>query len=208
MAVFKTLKLAAVAVICTALSACIPSTDTVADDVSRRQDRVILVGSFEITPRIPQDLNVRRSVMRPTEELLFGSAQDFAGNRLVTGFQPFGTRVQRTIYSTPFAGATHSVPLDELFFIEVDRTAIQLQPGQYFLSDAGVDTITLPGGLVTATHPSAQVVYVGAVRYRRDDFLAITDVQVVDQFSQAAAAARSRFGPDVTIAKSLWRPTR
>ena len=208
MAFAKTIRLAAAAVFCAALAACIPETDSIADSVSRSSDKVILVGSFEITPSIPQALNTSQRVARPLENALFGSAEDFVGNRLVTGFLPFGTRVTRTIYSTPWTGTTHSVPLDDLFFIEVDRTAIQLQPGQYFLSDSGVDTITLPGGLVTATHPSAQVVYVGTVRYRRDDFLAITDVNVSDRYSQAAAAIRSRYGPDTTIAKSLWRQAR
>ena len=143
--------------------------------------------------------------MRPAEELLFGSAEDFAGNRLMTGFLPFGTRVQQTIYSTPLAGSTHAVPLDDLFFIEVDRRALELQPGQFFLSDSGVDTIRVPGGLVTATHPTAQVIYVGTVRYSRNEFYAITDVRVIDRYGQAAAAARRQFGSDVTIAKALWR---
>jgi hypothetical protein len=146
--------------------------------------------------------------MRPVEEALFGSAEEALGDRLVTGFLPYGTQVRRTIYSTPWAGTTHSVPLDDLFFIEVDRTAIQLQRGQYFLSNAGVDTIHLPGGQVTATHPTAQVVYVGTIRFRRDDFYAITDVNILDRYSQAAAAITTRFGPDVTIAKALWQSAR
>jgi hypothetical protein len=204
----KALRLAAAAVFCAALAACIPSTDTVADDVSRSSDKVILVGSFEITPSIPQMLNTNKRIARPLEEALFGSAEDALGSRLVTGFLPYGTRVSRTIYSTPWAGTTHSVPLDDLFFIEVDRTAIQLQPGQYFLSDSGIDSITLPGGLVTAAHPTAQVVYVGTVRYRRDDFFAITDVRVLDRFGQAAAEIKSRYGADTTIAKGLWLPAR
>lgn len=78
MTILKLLKFVAAEVNCAAQSACIPTTETIADNVSRNQNRVILVGSFEITPSTPQDLNVRRSVMRPAEE--------FAGNRLVTGF--------------------------------------------------------------------------------------------------------------------------
>ena len=201
---FQSLKLAAVAIICAALAGCIPATDTVADDVSRSADRVILVGSFEITPSIPQSLNTRQSILRPAENALFGSAEDFAGNRLVTGFQPYGTQVRQSMFS-PFAGATHSVPLDDLFFIEVDRGAIQMQDGQYFLSDMGVDTIALPGGFVTATHPTAQVVYVGTIRYNRDDFFSITNVHVLDRFAQAAAEARRRYGNGTSVAKSLWR---
>lgn len=205
MRAFTSFKLVAAAVFCAALSACIPETDTIADDIPRSSDKVILVGSFEITPSIEQSLNASNRVMVPVENALFGSAEDALGNRLVTGFLPFGTQVHRTIYSTPWAGTTHSVPLGDLFFIEVDRTAIQLQPGKYFLSNVGVDTITLPGGQVTASHPTAQVVYVGTIRFRRDDFFAITDVRVIDRFSQAAAAARNRYGSNITIAKSLWR---
>ena len=208
MAVAKALRLTAAAVFCAALAACLPQTDTIADDVSSSSNKVILVGSFEITPSIPQNLNASQRVARPLERALFGSAEDALGNRLVTGFLPYGTRVTKTIYSTPWTGATHSVPLDDLFFIEVDRSAIQLQPGQYFLSDLGVDSVTLPGGLVTATHPTAQVVYVGTVRYRRDDFYTITDVRVLDRYAQAAAAVRSRYGSSTTIAKGLWRPAR
>ncbi len=207
MRMFKAIKLMTAAVFCAVLSACIPSTDTIADDVSRSADKVILVGSFEITPKIPQNLQRSQRIAAPLEEALFGTAEDAVGDRLVTGFLPYGTQVNRTIYSTPWAGTTHSVPLDDLFFIEVDRTAIELQPGQFFLNSGG-DAIKLPGGLVTAAHPTAQIVYVGAVRYRRDDFYAITDVRVLDRFSQAATAARARYGSQVTVARSLWRPAR
>lgn len=208
MAFARTLRMAAAAAICAALAACLPETDTVADNVPRGADKVILVGSFEITPSIPQSLNNNKRVAAPLERALFGSPEELVGNRLVTGFLPYGTRVTKTIYSSPLKGTTHSVPLDDLFFIEVDRSAIELQPGQYFLSDVGVDAIRLPGGLVTAAHPTAQVVYVGTVRYQRDDFYAITDVRVIDRYSQAAAQARRLYGPNVTIAKSLWRRGR
>lgn len=208
MGMSKTFRLTAAAVLLAALSACIPETDTVAEDVSRSSDKVIIVGAFEITPKIPQRLNTDQRMMRPVEERLFGSAEDLVGDRLVTGFLPFGTQVRPSMWGNPWVGKTHSVPLDDLFFIEVERTALQMQPGQFFLSDWGPDSIVLPGGLVTATHPTADVVYVGTVRYRRDDFFAITDVRVLDRFSQAAAAVRSRYGANTTIAKSLWRPDR
>ncbi|MGJ8621396.1 MAG: hypothetical protein ACSHW1_01375 [Yoonia sp.] len=205
MTIASMLRRAAAAALCVALAACIPQTDTVADEVSRSANKVILVGSFEITPSIPQSLNTNKRVARPLENALFGSPEQMVGNRLVTGFLPYGTRVSQSIFSSPMSGATHSVPLGELFFVEVDRTAIQLQPGQYFLSDGFMDAITLPGGLVTATHPTAQVVYVGTVRYQRDDFYAITDVRVIDRYSQAVAQARRLYGPNVSVAKSLWR---
>ena len=80
-----------------------------------------------------------------------------------------------------------------------------MQNGQFLLSDMGVDSISLPGGFVTATHPSAQVVYVGTIRYSRDDFFAVTNVRILDRYSQAVSAARQLYGPDVTVAKSLWR---
>ena len=204
----KSFKLVAAAVFCAALSACVPETDTIADTVSRSSDKVIIVGAFEITPKIPQRLDTNQRIMRPVEEALFGSPEDFVGDRLVTGFLPFGQQVRQSLWGNPWVGKTHSVPLDDLFFIEVERTALQMQPGQFFLSDWGLDTIDLPGGLVTATHPTADVVYVGTVRYRRDDFFAITDVRVLDRYSQAAAAVRSRYGANTTIAKSLWRPGR
>jgi hypothetical protein len=208
MTFFQGVKLAAAAVICAALAGCLPATDTVASDVSQSSNRVILVGSFELTPSVGQNLNLRQSVLRPAEEALFGSPEDMLGNRLITGFQPFGTLVRETMFSTPWTGSTHAVPLDELFFIEVDRGAIQLQNGKYLLSDLGLDAMTLPGGFVTAAHPTAQIVYVGTLRYTRDDFLAITDVRVLDRYGQATAAARRLYGADVTIAKSLWRPFR
>ena len=186
--------------ICAALAGCLPTTDTVADSLSQSRDRVILVGSFEITPKIEQRFSGRSS--------LFGTAEEFAGDRIITGFIPSGTTVTKTIFSTPFAGATHSVPLDNLYFIEVPRTAIVLKDSQYLLSDAGVDDIRLPGGLFSTSSPTAQVVYIGTVRFARDDFYAITDVRVIDRYAQAAAAVRSRYGANVTIAKALWQTGR
>jgi hypothetical protein len=205
MRILSNIKYAALALACATLTACFPTTESVATDVSRSSSKVIIVGSFEITPSIPQQLDTSRLIARPLTDSVFGSAEDLVGNRLVTGFIPAGREVRQSFFGSPLAGATHSVPLEELFFIEVDRQALELLPSKYFLSDAGVDLIELPGGFVTATHPTAQVVYVGNLRYRRDDFFAVTDIRVTDRYGEAVAAARRLYGPNITVAKALWR---
>ena len=54
--------------------------------------------------------------------------------------------------------------------------------------------------------PNDQAVYIGTLRYHRDEFFTTKKVEVLDRFAQANTAFTEKFGRDVTLRKSLAVP--
>lgn len=65
----------------------------------------------------------------------------------------------------------------------------------------------LPGGMyVTARGDQRRGIYIGTVRYTRDEFFAITKMEVVDQYDQARTEFVKIFGDRAVLRKSLLKP--
>lgn len=62
-----------------------------------------------------------------------------------------------------------------------------------------------PGGLVVRPTKDAQVVYIGTLRYVRDDFNQIVNVEVIDERTEAATFLQQRFHrTSVDFETTLW----
>ena len=48
----------------------------------------------------------------------------------------------------------------------------------------------------------AQAVYVGTIRYIRNDFYEIVDIQVIDNYEQAVEDLTARFGPGIELVRA------
>ena len=56
------------------------------------------------------------------------------------------------------------------------------------------DYLRLPGVLTYKIHPDDKAVYIGTLRYHRDDYNTITKVEYVDEFDQALAVFQKSAG--------------
>lgn len=59
-------------------------------------------------------------------------------------------------------------------------------------SDSG--DIVLPAGVKIDVHPGDKAVYIGTIRYERDDFFSITKVSIRDDYEHENAAFIKKFG--------------
>ena len=94
--------------------------------------------------------------------------------------------------------------LGSLFFVRTRSAPFYIQGGIVFL-DMGstMSRARFPGGLRVALKPGDRAVYIGTLRYHRNEFFDITDVQVVDEYPAANAEYSKKFGNGVPLSKAL-----
>lgn len=94
------------------------------------------------------------------------------------------------------------VDLGRDFYIRQPKSEKLLYSGGAVVMTAtnrGQDDIKLPGRLRYTVKPDDRAVYVGTVRYHRDDYNAITRVEVVDDYEAAKKAFVARYGPGLQL---------
>lgn len=92
--------------------------------------------------------------------------------------------------------------LGSLFFVRT-RSAPFYIHGGIVLLDNVASRARFPGGLRVALKPGDRAVYIGTLRYHRNEFFDITDVEVVDEYAAANAEYSRKFGNGLTLAKAL-----
>lgn len=68
------------------------------------------------------------------------------------------------------------------------------------------ESALFPGGLRVDIEPGDRAVYVGTVRYYRNEFMETQRVEVVDAYADEAKEFARRFGGDVRLQKRLFHP--
>jgi len=95
-------------------------------------------------------------------------------------------------------------PLGSHFFVRTRSASFYIHGGIVFL-DMGstMNRARFPGGLRVALKEGDRAVYIGTLRYHRNEFFDITDVQVVDEYAAANAEYSKRFGNGAALRKAL-----
>ena len=70
-------------------------------------------------------------------------------------------------------------------------------------ADSTTSRARFPGGLRVALKEGDRAVYIGTLRYHRNEFFDITDVAVVDDYAAANAEYMKKFGNGVSLRKAL-----
>jgi hypothetical protein len=96
------------------------------------------------------------------------------------------------------------------FFVRTRNAPFYILGGIVFLemSGSGMSRARFPGGLKVEVEPGDRAVYIGTLRYHRDEFFGITRVTVVDEYGAADAEFRKKFGSSVLLRKTLMRPAK
>jgi hypothetical protein len=90
------------------------------------------------------------------------------------------------------------------FFVRTRSAPFYIHGGIVFL-DMGstMNRARFPGGLRVALKAGDRAVYIGTLRYHRNEFFDITDVQVVDEYAGANTEYVKKFGNGVPLGKAL-----
>jgi hypothetical protein len=96
------------------------------------------------------------------------------------------------------------------FFVRSNNAPFYVLGGVLFLEIGGdgMQRVYCPGGFQVAAKPGDRAVYIGTLRYHRDEFFEITRVTVVDDYREASAEFASKFGSREVLRKALMTRTK
>ena len=154
---------------------------------------MVLVGRVELVPPLRKgEQRVRGIVVGDVENKMFLIADE----RLRPLPQDPGI--------SDYAGRIEA-KLGDHFFVRSKSEPFYILGGVLFLDIGGnsMQRIYFPGGLRVAAEPGDRAVYIGTLRYHRDEFFDISRVSVVDEYAEASKEFAKRFGNGQRLKKAL-----
>jgi len=181
-----------------ALAACVPPQRAPVDSAqSVGSGDTVLVGRVELVPPLRKGEQRLRGMGTATYE---NKMYLLTGERMRQlpadpALADFADRIEATLGST--------------FFVRSRSAPFYILGGIVFLEiGTGTSRARFPGGLRVALKQGDRAVYIGTLRYHRDEFFEITRMAVVDEYSAADAEFRKKFGSGVPLRKALMTPTK
>lgn len=156
---------------------------------------VLIVGRVELVPPLkPGEQDLKLPGPYNDENQLF-----FFVNSKPT---PVAEQVEQTPYEEVLATF-----LGETFYVKgAQRPSYFTVSFIYMtLTRQKIERVWLPGGFVVAPQPGDRAIYIGTVRYHRNEFFDLEKVELVDDFAREQRAFRTKFGGSVPLVKRLAR---
>lgn len=99
--------------------------------------------------------------------------------------------------------------LEQTFFVRSSDKPFFLLGGMVWLEfGRGSSRAYFPGGFKASIRAGDKAVYIGTVRYQRDEFFEIKKVTIVDDYARANGEFRKKFGIKYPLRKALLAPVR
>ncbi len=95
---------------------------------------------------------------------------------------------------------------DQTFFVVSRKKSFYILTGELWLDAA--DKVYFPGGLKINIRPTDKAVYIGTLRYHRNEFFHFPQYGVIDDYEQAQAEFRKKFGARYPLVKALAMPVK
>ena len=176
------------------LNACMSLGKSNVESLSEvKGDEVIIVGKIEMVPKLRED------------------EQDFPSNMFGTGqwMNKMFIAIDDQMIDMDDLGlgaGKHfgEAELGKTFFIKSKRAKDLFYAGGVVMLGNGSNTITqkqYPGGLKYTLKPGVKAIYVGTIRYHRDEFNSITKVELVNEYNKASKSFLKKFGREVKLTK-------
>ena len=184
-----------VALLAVVVSACAPAARAPLTSLSSLdKDEVVIVGKVELVPPLRKgEQKIRGMVVGNIENTM----HVFMDDKLRP--MPADPRI------ADFAGRIEA-KIGDTFFVRGKAAPAYVLGGLLFLEIGGnspQQKIYFPGGFQVAAKPGDRAVYVGTLRYHRDEFFEIQRVTVVDEYQQANAEFQAKFGSSQKLRRAL-----
>lgn len=191
----KVRPLLAYIVLATLISSCtFPSTMQKATKIGASPSSVIIVGKIELDPPIDNKLEQR------THWNVVGDDVILSKIVMATGTDP--APVSTSIVMSEWQNAIEAVQ-GKTFFLQTRRQRTYLKGAMITLDVMSQDRIWLPGGMYFDVPKDTQAVYIGTLRYTRDDFNDVKKIEVIDEYKKTLAEFKKRFGRKATMKRAL-----
>ena len=176
------------------LTACAPAARAPLTSLNAlSSDEVVVVGKVELVP-----------ALRKGEQKIRGMV---VGNFENTMYLMMDEKL-RPLPEDPriadYAGRIEAL-IGSNFFVRSKSTPFYVLGGVLFLEIGGSSQqkVYFPGGFQVAAKPGDRAVYIGTLRYHRDEFFEIQRVTVVDDYREASAEFEAKFGKGQPLRKAL-----
>lgn len=159
-----------------------------------KMHETMLVGRIELVPPLGRTEQTIRDEQWRGKAMLITSRDETPPKRI--GIEELGNRID--------------VPLNETFYVSgpgvpffvVDASVLMREPTS---RDPVGARAPLPAGFQVNIRPSDRAIYLGTLRYHRDEFFRITQVEVVDEYPKELAEFAKRFGPLTELRRATLR---
>ena len=185
--------------LCLVLQACaIPQPLPAATDLRPGASEVVVIGKIELVP--PLDPRESRSHWNAIGE------KKFLGHVMIATGAEYVPVTTSKVVGAEFNSsidAEWSVP----FMVKAPRQRTYLNGGMAHLDVVAQDRLWFPGGLYFDVPRDATAIYIGTLRFHRNDFNAITRVEIVDERKDIATVLKAgASAADVrpSLLKRLW----
>jgi hypothetical protein len=102
-------------------------------------------------------------------------------------------------------------PFGEEFMVRSSTEPFYVIAGMMILTmghGSATDNAYFPGGLKADIRPGDRAVYVGTIRYHRNEFFEVTDAEIVDDYARVRVEFEAQFGKQHPLRKALLRPVK
>lgn len=195
------MKKALLLLFCLALQACtLPQPLPPATDLKAGASEVVVIGKIELVPPINAELEQRRYWNVIGEE------------RMLTHLLMATGRENRPVNTSKFDGADFQNSLEAAwgvpFMVKAPRQRTFLNGAVTYLDVRHQERLWFPGGYYFDVPNGAKAVYIGTLRYHRNDFNRITKVEIVDERQDIAAALKTTGAAPRQVRPSLLKRVR
>lgn len=161
-------------------------------------DEVLIVGTIELTPKLGKDEQI---LSMPGVFDLFNAMDTFRNRCLLQ------------VSNIPEAGGFKTMinpKLSKTFFFKIPRNSPYIVAGNITVDYPSPGTfdrgILLPTHFKLDIRSSDSAIYIGHLKYTRDDFNSVTKVRLVDNYKTALGQFRKKYGSSHKLRKSLVQP--
>jgi len=158
------------------------------------KDEVIIVGTIELTPKLQKD----EQELDPSGVIDVMGYGEMNRNRSMIQFNSEAKVDGYKLLMNPELG--------KVFFFNVPNNNKYMVEGKVVieLGRRGIASeIQLPVWFKIDIKPGDKAVYIGKIKYTRDDFNSITDVELIDDYKNASKQFVKKFGKKYKLRKSL-----
>lgn len=194
-------KKALLALCCLALEACaLPQALPPATDLQPGPAEVVVIGKIELVPPINAEFEQRTYWNAVGEDWLLTNLFMATGPeyRPVNTSEPDGSDFENSL----------EVKWGLPFLVKAPRQRTFLNGGMTYLDMVEREQLWFPGGYYFDVPSGAVAVYIGTLRYHRNDFNTITKVEVINEPRDIAAALKVIGGEAGQVRTSLLKKVR
>lgn len=188
---------------CMVLAGC-ASSDGVSSFRSIGKNDVLVVGKVLLEPPLSKD------EMKTPYSLPMHSLYGKSGN-INLYFKDTLTQLEKIEVGIKEARNSIGAAFGELFFVKMKRKSVYFYYSYIIMgTDVGLPESLLfnylPAGWKLAINDEDKAVYIGTIKYTRDEFFRITKVEIIDEYDTALKDYYAKFGTTLPLKKSLLEP--